>query len=138
MRIVIYHCILLIFFVVGCEEPLSTTEDNQVVFHTSSNAYSSIDSIQVFLENNTRNNFEIFLRCGRYLEMYYQKKEDSTWSKNLWFSWMSLKCNTAIYIIEEYKSYKFVIPSDQINAKGTYRLILTNDTLIVSNSFVIQ
>jgi hypothetical protein len=96
MRTVIYYSILLIFFAVGCEDSLSTGEDSKITFYTSSDSYSTTDSIKVFIENHTQSNFYISLRCGGYLEMYYQKKEDSTWSKNLWFSWMSLKCVTVI------------------------------------------
>ena len=138
MRTVIYYSLLLIFFLVGCEEPLSTAENNRIIFSTSSISYSSTESIPVFIENYTRSNFEILLRCGGYLEMYYQKKEDSTWSKNLWFSWMSLKCVTVIDTIRNNSVYKFTIPSDEINTYGTYRLILANDTSIVSNSFEIK
>ena len=138
MKTVIYYSLLLIFFTVGCEGPLSTGENNKIVFYTSSNSYSSTDSIPIFIENHTQSNFQVGLRCGKYLEMYYQKKEDSTWSKNVWFSWMSLKCFTAIDTIGNNLSYKFTIPSDEINAHGTYRLILANDTSIVSNSFEIK
>ncbi|MGA8265553.1 MAG: hypothetical protein WB779_14010 [Ignavibacteriaceae bacterium] len=138
MRTVIYYSILLIFFAVGCEDSLSTGEDSKITFYTSSDSYSTTDSIKVFIENHTQSNFYISLRCGGYLEMYYQKKEDSTWSKNLWFSWMSLKCVTVIDTIRNNSVYKFTIPSDEINTYGTYRLILANDTSIVSNSFEIK
>ena len=139
MRAVIFYGLLLIFFVVGCEDPLSTGENNKIVFYTSSNSYSTTDSIQVFIENHTQSNLNIGLRCGKYLEMYYQKKEDSTWSKNVWFSWMSLKCLTVIDdTIKNNSIYKFTIPSDEITTYGTYRLILANDTSIVSNSFEIK
>ena len=139
MRTVIFYGLLLIFFVVGCEDPLSTAEDNRIIFYTSSNSYSSADSIPIFIENHTQSNFQVGLRCGKYLEMYYQKKEDSTWSKDLWFSWMSLKCLTVIDdTIKNNSIYKFTIPSDEITTNGTYRLILANDTSIVSNSFEIK
>ena len=138
MRIVIYFGLLLILFVLGCEGPLSTTENNKIVFYTSSNSYSITDSIPVFIENHTQSNFQIGLRCGGYLEMYYQKEEDSTWSKYLWFSWMNMRCATFNDTIGSNSIYKFTIPSDEINTYGTYRLILVNDTSIVSNSFKIK
>jgi hypothetical protein len=138
LRIVISYSLLLIFLVVGCEEPLSTGVNGKISFYTSSNYYSTIDSIQVFIENHTQSNLNIGLRCGKYLEMYYQKKEDSTWSKYLWFSWMSMRCVTIIDTIGNNSIYKFSIPSNEINSYGTYRLILANDTAIVSNSFEIK
>lgn len=138
MRVVISYGLLLIFFAIGCGEPLSTTENNRIVFETQTNSYFTTDSITVFIENNTSSKFEIALRCGAYLEMYYQKKGNSTWSEYLWFSWMSLKCPTTFEAVEENNSFKFTIPSQEIDVSGTYRLILANDTSIVSNSFEVE
>lgn len=138
MRIVIYFCLFLIFFVIGCEEPLSTTENNRILFRTTKNSYFTTDSINVFVKNNTFSDFEIALRCGGYLEMYFQKKENDTWSKNLWFSWMSLRCYTAIDTLKKDNTFEFTIPSDEIDIGGTYRLLLANDTSIVSNSFEVK
>jgi len=81
----IYYDLLLVLLVVGCQDSVSMTENNRIVFYTSSNSYSSTDSIQVIIENHTQSDFGIGLRCGRYIEMSYQKKEDSTWSQNFRF-----------------------------------------------------
>jgi hypothetical protein len=138
MRITIYPCLFLIFFIIGCEEPLSTNENNQIIFRTTGNSYFITDSVKVFIKNNTLSDFEIALRCGGYLEMYYQRKENNTWSNNLWFSWMSLLCFTAIDTIKKDNTFEFTIPPDEIDISGTYRLMLANDTLIVSNSFEVK
>ena len=129
---------MIIFFSIGCQEPLSTTENNRVVFHTSDNSYFTTDSIQVLIENNTHSKFEIALRCGSYLEMYYQRKEKNNWSEKFWFSWMSLKCISLITAIKENHDFQFIIPDNEIDSIGIYRLILANDTSIVSNSFEIK
>ena len=138
MKSMIPYSLLIIFVAIGCEEPLSTKGNNQIVFHTTDNSYFTTDSVKVFIKNNTLSDFKIALRCGGYLEMYYQKKENNTWSNNLWFSWMSLTCFTTINTIKKYNAFEFTIPSDEIDVSGTYRLILANDTLIVSNSFEVR
>jgi len=138
MKLMISWSLLIIFFSIGCEGPLSTIENNRIIFRTTSNSYFTTDSIKVFIKNNTLSDFKIALRCGGYLEMYYQKKENNTWSNNLWFSWMSLTCFTTINTIKKYNAFEFTIPSDEIDVSGTYRLILANDTLIVSNSFEVR
>ena len=137
MRIVIYSGLFLIFISIGCEEPLSTKENNQIVFHTTDNSYFTTDSVKVLIENKSYSDFEVFLRCGG-LAMYYQKKENNSWSNYLWFSWMSLKCVSTSETIKGHNNFQFVIPSNEINVSGTYRLVLANDTLIVSNSFEVR
>lgn len=47
---------------------------------------------------------------------------------------MSLKCFTVRDTIETDNTFEFTIPSDEIDVSSTYRLILANDTLNVSNS----
>ncbi len=90
MKSIISYSLLIIFFAIGCQEPVSS-DNNQIVFRTKSNSYVTTDSIEVFIDNNMDSNFEIGLRCGEYLEMYYQKKDNNSWSNYLWFSWMSFK-----------------------------------------------
>ena len=62
--------------------------------------------------------------------MYYQKKEND--------SWMSLKCISTPVTIKGLNNFQFLIPSNEINENGTYRLVLANDTTIVSNSFELK
>jgi hypothetical protein len=131
--------ILLFLIIIGCQNPTSTeNSSNQIIFKTDKTSYSKTDSITVYIENNTNSPFKIFLRCGSYLEMYYQKKENNSWSKNLWFPWMRLYCPSLLDTIKEHNNYKFIFLSDLIDSSGTYRLILSIDTLIVSNSFDIK
>ena len=130
-------CLILLFLTFSCKDPISS-DNNQINFRTGNNSYLTTDSIKVFIENDMNSDFEIFLRCGSYLEMYYQKKDNDSWSKNLWFSWMSLKCISVLEKIKRHDTFEFIIPSKEIGTNGTYRLILANDTSIVSNSFEIK
>ena len=131
-------CSLFLFFViVSCESPTSTDYD-QIIFRTVENSFVITDSIKVVIENRTNSNYNIALRCGIHLEMYYQKKENDSWSEDLWFSWMTLKCSSVLNTIKEDNVFQFVIPSEEIGISGTYRLILANDTSVISNSFEIK
>jgi len=138
MKLMISYSLLLIFSAIACQEPISTYENDGVVLQTANNVFFATDSIKVLIENKTYFNFEIALRCGSYLEMYYQKKENDSWSNYLWFSWMSLKCITVIDTIKGHNNFEFIIPSNEINESGTYRLVLANDTSIVSKSFEVK
>ena len=130
-------CLLIISFAVSCQDPVSS-DDNKITFYTTNNSYLPSDSVTVFIENNMNSNYEIFLRCGAYLEMYYQKKDNNSWSNNLWFSWMSLKCISVPKTIMGHNVFEFIFPSKEIDTTGIYRLILANDTSIVSNTFEIK
>jgi len=138
MKLMISYSLLIIFFVIGCQEPISTNENNGIVLQTTNNSFFTTDSIKVLIENKTYSNFEIALRCGSSLEMYYQKKENDSWSNYLWFSWMSLKCVSVIETIRGHNNFEFIIPSNEISASGIYRLVLANDTSIVSKSFEVK
>ena len=138
MKVIIYCGLLIIFFASCCKVQLSTSYNDHVVFHITDNSFLTTDSIEILIENNSDTNFVIILRCGSYPEMYYQKKDNDTWSENLWFSWMSLTCLSTPETIEKNKNFQFIIPSNEINTSGTYRLILANDTSIVSDSFEIK
>ena len=138
MKTITFYILLVILFAVSCKNSISTNENEQIIFHTKSNSYLTTDSIVVLIENNTNSDFEIALRCGLYLEMYYQKKENNAWSNYYWFSWMSLKCLSTTEKIKSYNIFQYLIPSDEITEKGTYRLVLANDTAIVSNLFEVK
>ena len=137
MKSIISYSLLIIFFALGCQEPVSS-DNNQIVFRTKSNSYLTTDSIAVFIENDMNSNYEIALRCGSYLEIYYQKKDNGSWSNYLWFSWMSLKCVSVPDTIKGHNNFQFIIPSNEINENGTYRLVLANDNSIISNSFEVK
>ena len=138
MKKIFFYFLFVILFTIGCNDLVSTFENDEIVFKTLGNSFSTTDSIKVLIENKTHSDFDIFLRCGGYLEMYYQKKENDSWSNYLWFSWMSLKCVSVLETIKGYNNFQFIIPSDEINESGTYRLVLANDTTIVSNSFEVK
>jgi len=51
---------------------------------------------------------------------------------------MSLKCPSIKNMIVPNSIYNFTIESKTINLPGTYRLLLANDTTIISNIFEIK
>lgn len=138
MKNIFLYGLFFISLILGCSDSISSNENNEIIFHTSSNYFSSKDSIIVLIENKTNSDFKIALRCGSFLEMYYQKKNNDSWSKNLEFSWMTLKCASINKTIKEKEYYQFTIPQNEIDSSGTFRLILSNDFSIKSNSFEIN
>jgi hypothetical protein len=77
--------------------------------------------------------------------MYYQKQENSHWSENLWFNYMSFRCMTTIDTIQTKSTYTHLLSTDQFDSTGTYRLLieiqklsLNSSEIIFSNSFKIE
>lgn len=138
MKTIIFSVLFIIFFTVGCKDSISTNDNSEIVFQTVNNFFTNADSIKVLIENKTNSEFEVFLKCSGDLEMYYQKKENDSWSNYVWFSWMSLKCISTPEKIKGYNVFQYIIPFNEINENGTYRLVLANDTSVVSNSFEIK
>jgi hypothetical protein len=143
---IIFPSILLSLIIIGCQDP-STTENslNQIKLQTNKSSYSKLDSINIVLDNKSNSDILIGLRCGNYLEMFYQKKEINVWSDNLWFWYMSLRCATVIDTIRQSSVFNYSIKSEIFDSTGTYRLVLEyykqiEDTKIIkySNSFEIQ
>lgn len=95
-----------------------------------------MDTIYLKIDNTTDTNFEIALRCGQFLEMFYQKKENNNWSDALFFSYMYLKCPTFIDTIKSNDSFQSLIKVDLFETTGTFRLVLNNS--VSSNSFEIK
>ncbi|MBU0558970.1 MAG: hypothetical protein KKG93_05225 [Bacteroidetes bacterium] len=138
MKRIFFFVLFVISFTVGCKDSISTNNNNEIVLQTVNNSFAKTDSIKILIENKTYSDFEVFLKCGGFLEMYYQKKENNAWSNYLWFSWMSLKCLSTIEKIKGYSVFQYTIPINEITENGTYRLALANDTTIVSNSFEVK
>ncbi len=104
-----------------------------------------MDTINLNLKNNSNFDAAVGLRCGSFLEMFYQKKQDGDWSDNLWFWYMPLLCPTHLDTIERNTTFEYSIPTEIIDSTGTFRLlvdvhILKRDTnvTVFSNTFKIE
>ncbi len=68
--------------VVGCAnqstQPITPSEELR--FTTDRTSYAPSDTIRLSLSNNSRSDITVGLRCGWYLEMFYQKRENEGWS----------------------------------------------------------
>jgi hypothetical protein len=143
---IIFPSILLSLIIIGCQDPATTENSlNQIKLQTNKSSYSKLDSINIVLHNKSDSDILISLRCGNYLEMFYQIKEINVWSDNLWFWYMSLRCETVIDTIGQNSVFNYSIKSEIFDSTGTYRLVLEyykqiEDTKIIkySNSFEIQ
>ena len=143
---ILFSAFLLLLIIVNCQNPTSTENSlNKISFLTDKTSYTILDSINIVLENRSNSDIYIGLRCGNYLEMFYQKKEDNVWSDNLWFWWMSLRCPTVIDSIRPNTVFTYLIKSEIFDTTGTYRLVIDfyeqiEDTMIskFSNTFTIK
>ena len=114
---------LLFLVAFGCKSP--TTTDNlldQVIFQTDQISYTKSDSINIDLENKSYFDIEIGLRCGLYLEMFYQKKENNIWSDDLQLWDGTLRCPTIADTLQPNNSINLFIKSEKFNSTGTFRL----------------
>lgn len=128
---------LFVFIFLGCEELI--TEENglrDISFTTDKASYTSVDTIYFQVDNRTDTSYTIALRCGRHLEMAFQKKENGIWSDDLLFSYMYLKCPTFIDSIKSGASFKSSLTPELFESAGTFRLILNNT--VISNTFQIR
>ncbi len=138
----------LIYFIliVSCQNSTSPENSfNRISFLTNENSYTKLDSINILIENNSAFNIVVALRCGKYLEMFYQKKENNVWSDNVPFRWMTLKCLSVLDTIKSNTVFKHTIKPETFETCGTYRLVLTlhkqsSDATITkfSNTFKIK
>ena len=138
---------LLLLLIICCQKESTDINDSrdQINFLTDKPIYTVSDSINLNLENKSTVNITIGLRCGFYLEMYYQKKENGYWSDNLWFGYMSLRCVTELDTIQANNTFAHSIPANIFNSTGTFRLLvevhkpmMNNSETIISNSFEIE
>ncbi len=140
-------CILIFLLILSCRRDLTGVENSidQISLSTDKFSYTVSDSINIYLEN--RSGFDIItgLRCGAYLEMFYQKKENNVWSDNLWFWYMSLKCATLPDTIPSNNTFTHSKPSKIFESTGTFRLLVevylperNASKTIISNSFEIE
>ena len=77
--------------------------------------------------------------------MSYQKKENSHWSDNLLFGYMSLHCPTVLDTIQANSTFTHSIPAEIFESTGTFRLLVdfhipdkNSNEKVLSNSFKIE
>ena len=75
---------------------------------------------------NNKSNFDIvlFLKCGAFLEMSYQKKENNVWSDNSWFWYTSARCLTLPDTLKVDGTFNYSIASEMFESTGEFRLLL--------------
>lgn len=110
--------------------------DNKISFITDKESYYADDTIKITLANNTDSILIIGLRCGTTLEMFYQVKENNSWSENKFFDFMALKCLTLIDTVRSNENFFQPLPASAFKSPGTFRLVLNDD--IISNTFIIN
>ncbi|RMF58444.1 MAG: hypothetical protein D6748_08700 [Calditrichaeota bacterium] len=127
------------------EKSVLTSQGGDIYFSTDKETYSPSDTLLLTLTNNSENDIEIALRCGLYLEMFYQQKLDGSWSENLWFPFMSLRCPTLTDTVQAMSLYTYPFPADMFDSTGVYRLLLDiyipstqRIETLISNDFKIQ
>ena len=138
--------ILLFIIVVGCQNSISTgNATDRISFRSDKTSYSISDTIDIILKNESYSKILIGLRCGGYLEMFYQKKEENIWSDNLSFWYMSLRCLTVVDTLESNNIFNYSLESAIFDSTGTYRLVLKYyrsseniERIEYSNSFEIK
>jgi len=129
--------VLLSLSFISCDEPTSTIyKYSKIVFSTENNSFAKTDSIRISLENKSDSAFIIGLRCGEYLEMFYQRREKGVWSGDINFWYMTLRCPTIVDSIQSQSIFHYSIEPELFDSSGTYRLLIGN--AIVSNSFEIK
>ena len=128
---------LLALILLGCSTDPSNPNINEdsINLMTTKTSYFSSDTITTRIENDSTNAYFFGLRCGEYLEMFYQKKLNGEWSENQWFWFMSLYCPTTIDSIISGETYEYDLPAEWFEDIGTFRL---NVGELYSNQFKIE
>jgi len=114
----------MVLLIVGCgDESTSISEPSeQIRVLTEKTSYAASDTIRLFLTNNSRSSINVGMRCGLYLEMFYQKKEGQNWGDSLWFAYMSLRCMTVLDSVAMNASFAHSLPAAIFYSTGTFRL----------------
>jgi len=111
------------------------THSSQIQIQTDQRDYAPNDSITLKVANDSTVNYNVGLRCGEYLEMYFQRQKNGEWSEKQRFWYMSLKCYTKLDALLPGESYQTIIPADWLKGSGTFRLDLAQHH---SNPFTIE
>ena len=136
-----------LFLIISCCGNITKNEKQltQINFETDKSSYSRFDNIDISLANNTEYGLVIGLRCKKYLEMKYQKKELDSWSGNLEFWYKSLGCMTTIDTIKPNSIFNYSMKSEIFDSTGIYRLVFNfydpkekKDEIKYSNEFEVK
>lgn len=137
---------LVVFLLAGCDEINEFNKDyEQISLSTDRFSYTELDTINLSLENKSDFNTIIGLRCGSFLEMFYQRKKNNHWSDNLLLPWMFLRCPTFLETVHSNSTFAHSIPAEVFGSTGSFRLLVNyyvpnKDTsgVLISNSFEIK
>jgi hypothetical protein len=133
--------------IVGCGiQPTNIALPSDVIALTTDKpSYAESDTVRLFLKNSSTSDVTVGMRCGIYLEMFYQKKDNLNWGDTLWFPYMSLRCLTRSDTVGMNTTFTHSIPAAIFSSTGTFRLTLdvavptTGVThSVVSNLFAVQ
>jgi hypothetical protein len=118
-------CLSCFLLASACKErPVETGSSDRISLLTDKNSYAKLDTINLCLKNNSGFDMVVGLRCGSYLEMFYQEKDDDHWSDILWFWYMSLRCLTLLDTIETNNTLRHSLPAGIFDSTGTFRLLV--------------
>jgi hypothetical protein len=138
---------LCFFQYTGCKD--HPTEMNapseQISFSTEKYSYSTSDTVNLFLKNGSKLDISVGMRCGVYLEMYYQQKDKDNWGDTLWFPYMTFRCLTQLESVAANTTFTHSLPAQNFYSTGTFRLLLRGHFVqqdsaftVVSNTFEIR
>jgi hypothetical protein len=138
-----FTVLIMAMILLSCTNPTGT--DDRLIFKTDKTTYSHMDSVKIELGNGINDEILVGLRCGIYLEMFYQKKVNSVWTDNLIFAYMSLKCASIPDTVKVNSVYRYTMSPTEFDSMGEYRLVLNYNYVrknlaeeIYSNSFEIK
>ncbi len=122
------------------------TSTDKISALTDKFTYSAKDTIHLVVSNKTEKDISLFYRCGKFLEMYYQKRTDKNhWSDTLMFDYMTLRCPTFERILAHGQVTESSLGAYLFKTKGTFRLIIPYNIpeeakggTLTSNSFEIK
>ena len=133
--------------IVGCgNQPTNIgSPSDQISFSTDKPSYAESDTIKLFIYNNSRSEITVGLRCGFYLEMFYQRRDNHDWGDTLWLPYMSLRCLTLLDTVAMNTTFAHSLPAEVFYSTGRFRLVVnvhdpkTGTSLsAVSNPFEIR
>ena len=148
MKILILFTFLFLIFN-SCQNSVDPDNSlNQVNLKTDKTSYSKLDNISVLVKNKSNSKIQVTIRCNTFLEMFYQIKQDSIWSGNLMFKYMSSRCLNSADTININEIFNYTLQSEKpeiSDSIGTYRFVLKYYSLsqnvtdtTYSNSFEIK
>jgi hypothetical protein len=116
---------ILLSSLCGCQsQSTESTSPDQITFVTDRISYAPSDTISLSLRNNSADDITTGLKCGLYLEMFYQEKGIQNWSDNLWLPYMSLRCPTDVNTVRARTTFTHAVPAEMFHSTGTFRLIV--------------